>query len=103
MPLRCQLHLKLTMFKFLTCRNLTACITSSCPMLLSLVFKKGTYRMYSICCTLPEPDFKSELTKEELQQFGKLVCELRKQGHSLKSAQLIAYSEVMSDSVPFET
>jgi hypothetical protein len=57
--------------------------------------------MISICCTQPPPDINS-LRPEERQRFGKLVHDLRKQGKSLKSAQELAYSMVLLESIPFE-
>ncbi len=57
--------------------------------------------MISICCTQPPPDINS-LRPEERQRFGKLVHDLRKQGKSLKSAQELAYSLVLLESIPFE-
>jgi DNA replication initiation complex subunit (GINS family) len=56
--------------------------------------------MLQISCTPPPPDIAS-LTPEERQLFGKLVHDLRKQGKDLESAQLLAYSLVLLQSVPY--
>ena len=42
------------------------------------------------------------LRSEERQRFGKLVHNLRKQGKSMKSAQELAYSMILLESIPFE-
>jgi len=55
--------------------------------------------MISIGCSFPAIDLES-FTPEEKQRFGKLVHELRKQGKDLKSAQVIAFHQVLSESLP---
>ena len=57
--------------------------------------------MTSICCT-PPPDNYNDLTPEEMQRFGKMVNQLRKQGYDIANAQKIAYSEVLAESIPFD-
>jgi hypothetical protein len=59
-------------------------------------------KTFSICCTPPPPDINS-LLPEERQWFGKLVHDLLKQGKDLKSAQELAYSIVLLESVPYES
>jgi hypothetical protein len=54
-----------------------------------------------ICCIPPPPDLASLLPIER-QRFGKLVHDLRKQGYDLQTAQLRAFAQVLSDSVPYE-
>jgi hypothetical protein len=66
-----------------------------------LLFRSTEEIMISICCTLPPPDINS-LRPEERQLFGKLVHSLRKQGKSLQSAQELAYTLVLLESIPYE-
>jgi hypothetical protein len=55
--------------------------------------------MLSICCSPPPPDIAS-LLPEERQKFGKMVHDLRRLGKDLQTAQTLAYSKVLADSVP---
>lgn len=55
--------------------------------------------MISICCSLPAIDLES-LAPEEKQRFGKLVHGLRKQGKDLKTAQVLAFHQVLNESIP---
>lgn len=56
--------------------------------------------MLQICCTMPAPDY-DELTREAKQQFGLLVNRLRRQGNDLATAQRVAYSTVLNESIPY--
>lgn len=58
--------------------------------------------MYSICCSLPKPDFKEELTPDEFKRFCSLVNQYRKQGYSATDAQTRAFSDVLSEGIPFK-
>jgi hypothetical protein len=48
-----------------------------------IITSKRTSRMYSICCTLPKPDY-TDLHPEQKKRFGFLVHELRKKGYTHK-------------------
>jgi len=58
--------------------------------------------MISICCTELKPDYKKEFTPEEFQKFCKLVNQFSKQRYNLVSAQTMAYSKVLVESIPFK-
>lgn len=70
--------------------------------MMAIDYFAGCTTSYSICCTLPPPDY-NELCGKDKQKFGFLVNQLRKQGKSLKEAQKIAHQRVTCDSIPFET
>jgi len=55
--------------------------------------------MISICCTLPKPDYKAELTPEEFKKFCMLVYVQRSKGYQLEEAQTRAYSTVLAESI----
>jgi len=57
--------------------------------------------MISRCCTFPPPNY-NDLTPEEKQQFGKMVNQLRKQGYDSVTAQKMAFSELLVESIPFD-
>jgi hypothetical protein len=58
-------------------------------------------KMYSICCTLPKPDY-NDLLPEQKQRFGFLVHQLRKKGYLLPEAQERAWSQLWSEEIPFD-
>lgn len=55
--------------------------------------------MTSICCTIPKPEYKAELTPEEFKKFCMLVHVLRRKGFHLGEAQTRAYSTVLAESI----
>jgi len=57
--------------------------------------------MISICCTQPKPDY-NDLLPEQKKRFCFLVFQYRKKGYTIPEAQERAYSQMLSEEIPFD-